>query len=141
MSEYIIDTHALIWYITGNAQMSNTAKNIIAGMINGKHKGYIPGIVIGESIAMLKKRGGLVKINYFLKFLDLYSEAFEYIDIKVEDFFNLKDYIHTEYQIGKKKKKLEIHDSLIIIVARRLNLPIITKDDVITESNFVSVIW
>lgn len=144
---YGIDTHSLLWYYTKDPQLSDLAKKTIASVIKEEATGYVSSIVVAEAIhSLLKKEKKEEKaehslVNPFLA--ELFKRSYVIVDVPVEHVLKLKDYLNKEYYIEKRKsyKRFEIHDALIVILAQELNVPLITKDEVITASALVEVVW
>ena len=74
MSQYVTDTHALIWYLTGNAKLSVKAKNIFQKADIGIHQIIIPSIVLIEMVYLVEKerisRSSFDKILHLLENLE-----------------------------------------------------------------------
>lgn len=139
MKKYVIDTHTLLWYCADSKKISSTAKTKMRDIVKRKALGYISSIVIAESVASLIKEKEEDTIDNLFSFLDKYSIAV--VDISGEQCKKLREYLRVEVVIRGKKKRLEIHDSLIMILAKNLKASVITKDEVITASGLVKTIW
>ncbi len=125
---YVIDAHALLWYITNDDKLGKKAREVMERIDGGEDIGVIPSIVILESLYVAEKYGfkdSFVKIyknmkvsqNYFIHPLTT-----EIIDICMT-----------------LPHEIELHDRIIMATAKYFNAPIITKDEIIKkyESNIV----
>ena len=55
VSAYVADTHALIWYLTTDAQLSVTCRAIFEAADRGEAKIWIPGIVVVETVYLAER--------------------------------------------------------------------------------------
>ncbi|MCC6552858.1 MAG: hypothetical protein IT372_07530 [Polyangiaceae bacterium] len=55
MNAYVTDTHALIWHLTADAQLSPTCREVFEAADRGEAKIWIPGIVLVETIYLAEK--------------------------------------------------------------------------------------
>lgn len=134
MSEYVTDTHALVWHLTKSKKLSDTAREIFQKADEGWYRIHVPAIVVVELvylaeknrvekslltdiITLLKTEGG----SYTLSVLDL-EIAKTMIDIPRE-------------QIP------EMPDRLVAATARKLKLPLISRDQAIQAEKSLEVIW
>lgn len=71
MSQYVADTHAFYWHLTGDSNLSAAARDIFQETDAGLHQIFIPGIVLIE-MAYLVERGRLdaTHVNRALDLLD-----------------------------------------------------------------------
>lgn len=130
MNEYVADTHALYWYLTASRHLSAKAKAVFDEGVNSQALVYIPSIVLAEL--------------YFLnvKFSTPIDFAAEYKKLEASGQFVLTsfeppDVLDFDADFAVK----EMHDRIIVGVARRLNAACVTKDDNITKSGLVKIIW
>ena len=63
------------------------------------------------------------------------------VDIPQNHIRQLPEYLGKEVIVKKKNKKIEIHDALIMILAKEVGAPLITKDSVIHASQLVDILW
>ena len=123
---YLLDTHAILWYAQGSAELSTKARSLI------ESEECFYSIASLWEIAIKQKLG---KIDAALTILEL--EAF----CKSAHFVQLPT--RTEY-IEKTKSLDFIHrdpfDRLLIALAQTEDLTIITRDSIIPKYN-VKTIW
>lgn len=129
MNKFVIDTQALIKYLNGKKVISDTVESILKAADEGKNVIIIPSIVLFE-IGYLHEKG---RIPFALKDIEeIIENSFNYIEEKlclriVKAAFEIKDIP-------------ELHDRLIAGTAKYLNLPIITNDPVILQSDSVKCV-
>lgn len=74
--KYILDTHALVWFVEGNKRLSESAKTIIAG---ADSEMVLPLIALAEAAVIIER--GRTTISDVSKFL-----ARVYADTRIEIF-------------------------------------------------------
>ena len=130
---FVTDTHPLIWYATDKLHMlSPRVRTVFEKAANGGSLIYVPSVVLIES-AMLVQDGTVklpVRFDHWAN--NLASKAgFIILDVSIQ-------IIHSASGFGFNK---DIFDKLIVAMAIDQQLPLITKDIAITESNLVEVYW
>jgi len=123
---YLIDTHALIWYVTGSGLLSEGARSCM------ENKKCFYSIVSLWEIAIkqsLKKLDFPVEIPYLESVLN--NEGFEQIGITSHDIERIKElpFIHHDP-----------FDRLLIAQAQENDLTLITKDLIIPKYD-IKVLW
>uniref|UniRef100_Q3ATW9 PIN domain-containing protein n=1 Tax=Chlorobium chlorochromatii (strain CaD3) TaxID=340177 RepID=Q3ATW9_CHLCH len=126
--DYLIDTHALIWFINGDTQLPDKAQKIIKNIDN---KCYISiasiwEIAIKISLDKLDLNGGFDEISKIIVRYD-----FELLPISIE---------HIAEIIGLEFHHRDPFDRMIIAQGLVENISIITKDKIFTNYN-VKIIW
>ncbi len=127
---YVLDTHALIWYFTGSEKLKRQAKEIIDDCINKGGKLLVPTIVLSEALDIAEKR----KVEFdFQKMHRLISDspAFEIIGFSASIFDETLEIKNIQ----------EIHDRIIVATARFYSADIITKDRIIGSSGEVESLF
>lgn len=125
---YLLDTHALIWFLTGDKNLSKKSKEIIENQDNSIFISVstIWEIAIKISLNKFKFQKG------FKNFLDLIdNNGFEIIPISFEHALAVSslEFIHRDP-----------FDRLIVAQALTENMDIITKDEYITQYH-IKTIW
>ncbi|WP_017296293.1 type II toxin-antitoxin system VapC family toxin [Geminocystis herdmanii] len=133
MSKYVVDTHALIWFIEGNPKLGIKAKEILED-INSQL--ILPAIVLAEATWIIAKgKTSIPSVEDLLIAIDNDTRIVIYPlnqDIIVK---SLSAEIITE-----------MHDRLIVSTALFLEdlgekITLLSCDININESHLVSVIW
>jgi PIN domain nuclease of toxin-antitoxin system len=127
MRTYVVDTHALVWFIGRDQRLSDTARAILR---NPNARIIIPIIVLVE-IKYLSHKGRFAQtLDEVLRVIDRDSRCTIYpIDMNVVD---------------KAPLDLNIHDSLIVgtaLAQQETVTGVLTRDDVIISSGLVPTVW
>ncbi len=131
---YVTDTHPLIYYSTNQKnKLSKKALKIFTDCEERKNVIYIPAAVLLESSTLMKV--GKVKIknlNFSLWCDNLFKHSnFLFLPLEAEHIIEAHSYhFHND-----------IFDLLIVATAKILDVPLITKDSVITDANVIDVVW
>ena len=123
---YLVDTHAIIWYVSGSNELSSTAKNIM------ETKRCFFSFASLWEIA-IKQAKGTLQFNIDIPKLKTVLEDEEFIYLPP-----------TEFDAEAIKALPDIHkdpfDRLLIAQATENNLTIVTTDSKIPQYN-VKTIW
>ena len=131
----ILDTHALVWYLEGNARLGGQAK---AAMTNIESEMVLPLIALAEAAFLIEKgRIGIPSIS------DLLS------DVENDDRIEVQPLTVAVFERSLTPEGLrspELHDRFIVstgLVLQDLGntVSILTKDGKITSSGVLPVIW
>jgi PIN domain nuclease of toxin-antitoxin system len=132
-NKYVVDTHALIWYLEGNPKLGNSAKAILDAPDSEM---ILPMIALAEAIDIVcKKRTTILSVADLLN--DLATEP------------RIRIYPLSLGILSESLSAMtipEMHDRLIVATAlhlQRLNhkTAVLTKDPAIIASALVTVIW
>jgi PIN domain nuclease of toxin-antitoxin system len=129
----VLDTHTLVWWVNGDESLSKKAKAAIDLELDGGH--IIVSAISAWEIAMLVKQEKLV--------LSMDVESWLATVAKIE----AVRFVPVDVEIGVKSVELpgEFHkdpaDRLIVATARKLAVPLITKDEKIRGYAHVKTIW
>lgn len=127
---FVTDTHALLWWFTESPRLSSHASNIFIDCEKGKGIIFIPSIVLAEALSIFDKK------RIAFNFQDLFEK------IKSSENFAL---IALDYPVLEKMIDLkdipELHDKIIVSTAIYLDLPVITKDEVLQGSSLIETVW
>lgn len=130
MAQFVTDTHPLAWYLAGVPRLSGKVREIFDQAVAEEHEIIIPALVIAELVMVAEKQRVLLDMAEVIETLQA-QPAFQIvaltpaIAIRCQSLSALPD----------------IHDRLIVATAQELDLPILTRDEAITQSGLVSVIW
>ncbi len=128
-TDYVTDTHSLVWYFTGSPRLSKKALKVFDKTLE-EGSIIIPTVVLAEIMYISRK--GRIKLSFAetVKKIEE-SENFEIAPLDL-DILNTAD--EMDYD-------LEMHDRLIVATALFFDVPLITRDEVIKESGLCTVIW
>jgi PIN domain nuclease of toxin-antitoxin system len=129
----VLDTHALVWWVTGDAALSKKAKTTInRELANGE---ILVSAISAWEIAMLVARGKLVltmEVNAWLA--------------TVAAIQSLR-FVPVDTEIAARSVDLpgEFHkdpaDRMIVATARKFAAPVVTKDEKIRAYAHVKTVW
>lgn len=133
--KYIIDTHALVWFVEGNKRLGESAKTIIG---SSDSQLVLPLIALVEAAVVIER--GRTTISDISKFL-----ARIYADTRIEIFPLTLD-IFERSLTAEGKDIPELHDRLIVCTGLFLQdmgdtVEIITKDQAITKASVLKTVW
>ncbi len=129
MSQYVIDTQALVKLLNGKKVINDTIDRILQETEEGMHTVIIPAVALFE-IGYLHEKG---RISISLQ--DIRTVLTHSINY-VEEPLSLP-LIETAFEITDIP---ELHDRLIAGTSRFLHAPILTNDPVILNSRFVECV-
>ena len=127
MRTFIVDTHALAWFVSRDLRLSAKARTVLR---DPNVRLIIPAIVLAE-IKHLAHKGRLTQsLDEVLRVINSDPRCTIYpVDLSV---------------IIKAPLGLDIHDSLIVgtaLVQREAITGILTRDEAITSSGLVPTLW
>lgn len=133
MSKFIIDTHALIWYLEGNPRLGSAAKSIIEDPASDL---VLPIIALAEAIHIVEKsRTRISNVDDLLN------------DIGDDSRLEVHPLTMEILLIGRQVIGIpEMHDRLIVATGlfyqtRGEHVSILTRDSTIIQSSMLKVIW
>ena len=127
---YVVDTNALIWYLTRNNHLSQNAYDLFKAAERGETRLIISAISIAELYYSDQKN------SFFEDFTAIYQQ------IRSKPYFRIVPFTgDAVLKFQRDAAVPEMHDRIIVGLARRLNAPLITADGAITKSGIVRVIW
>jgi len=127
---YVLDTHALFFYLTASSKLGQGAKAIFDRFDNGEAVMLIPWIVIAELYWLAQKFA--TNMDFNAEFRKLWDHPkIVFIELDFEQVMNL----------SKLDRIKEMHDRIIAGVAYRFGIPLITRDQNIRDSGYVTTIW
>ncbi|HKT30213.1 type II toxin-antitoxin system VapC family toxin [Dyella sp.] len=129
----VLDTHALVWWVNGDDALSTKARKAIERELDGGE--IVISAISAWEIAMLVERERLVLSMDVESWLSTVAqiEAVRFIPVDVE--------------MGVKSVNLpgEFHndpaDRMIVATARKLAVPLVTRDEKIRSYKHVKTIW
>jgi PIN domain nuclease of toxin-antitoxin system len=129
MKDYVTDTHTLYWYFIASPKLGPSAKDIFDEARDGSAFIHISAIVLAELYFLN------VKLGHPIDFGDMFNELAEgsqYVltSLDPEDVMDFEN----------DRKVKEMHDRIIVGLARRLNAPLLTVDKDIIASGLVTII-
>ena len=130
MNRYVTDTHALYWYLIGSSRLGARAKEAFDEGVGGEAVIYIPVIVLAELYFLNEKVGRPLDFTFEYRQL-VNSGQFVFVSLYPEDVLNFDEDTAVP----------EMHDRMIVGVARRLNAVCLTRDVAVIASEQVPTQW
>lgn len=131
--KYVIDTHALIWFLEGNPRLGAQAKQIL---LTPNNELVLSAIALAEAVWIVGK--GKTSIPTAQALLDEVNQ-----DARVVVYPLDKAIIEVTLTLPTI---LEMHDRQIVATAKHLEsqgemVSLLTCDQNITSSNLVTIVW
>ena len=130
---FVTDTHPLVWFVTNkHSYLSPKALSFFEKADVGENVVYIPTVVLLE-IAVLQNLGRVnlkERFDYWASKL-LKKQGFEIINLDTSIITNAVGYNFNN----------DIFDKVIVASAVEFDLPLITKDNAIIDSNLIEIYW
>ena len=130
MNLYVADTHTLFWYFTASPSLGAQAHTAFDEAKQGHALIYIPAIVLAELYFLNEKKNR--PIDYFATFALLVQSA-QFVLLPFEPIDTL--------DFDRDKAVTDIHDRMIVGVARRLGATLLTRAEQILKSGVVAATW
>src|SRR3989304_8279182 len=134
MPDYVADTHALIWHLTGDARLSPAAQAAFDGADNDRATIWIPGVVLVEAVYLVEKaRYPATLITQMLDLVDPPSDNYAIVPLDTG--------VIRALQAIDRHIVPEMPDRIIAASAMHLSLPLLSKDSAIAAVPGLSVVW
>lgn len=134
-NKYIIDTHALLWYLEGNVRLGDDAKSV---MSTEDSEMILPIIALFEAALVIEKgRSGISEVSKLLRDVDA--------DERIEIYPTIMP-IFERCLTEEGRAIPELHDRIIVSTGLYLqdlghNVSILTRDKTIIKADVLPVIW
>lgn len=131
----VLDTHALIWWVNGDSQLSSKAKATIQRELKADEGLILVSSIIAWEIAMLVEKGRLTLTMSVDDWLEVAGEidGLRFIpvdnDIAVQS-TRLPGWLHKDPV-----------DRMIVALARHVNATLVTSDEKIRAYKAVRTVW
>jgi PIN domain nuclease of toxin-antitoxin system len=130
VNRYVSDTHAFYWYLVDSPRLGPQADQAFNEADQGAAVIFVPAIVLAELYYMNVKLGRQLDFPSTLQHLQ-HSGQFVLLPFLPEE--------TAEFEADQPVP--EMHDRIIVGVARRLNAPLLTRDSQIVRSGLVVTVW
>jgi PIN domain nuclease of toxin-antitoxin system len=127
---YVADTHTLFWYFTASPSLGAQAQAAFDKAKQSQALIYVPAIVLAELYFLNEKKNR--PIDYSATFA-LLGQSAQFVLLPFEPIDTLD--FDTDKAIS------DIHDRIIVGVARRLGATLLTRDENIVGSGAVPTAW
>lgn len=130
MKDYVADTHALFWFLSNLPKLGKSASSAFDEAEAGNAYIHVSAIVLAELFYLNVKLGK--PIDFAVKFDELETNSiFVLTPLAPEDILDFEHDLTVS----------EMHDRMVVGLARRMDAPLLTADKNITESGLVEIIW
>jgi predicted nucleic acid-binding protein len=127
---YVVDTHALIWYLTDDTKLGERAAQVFAAAEQGETRLVVPAIVVAELYYANKKH------SWFVDFKQTYEM------LKAVPYLRFVPFVADHVlDFDRDRSVPEMHDRMIVGLANRLGAPLLTMDPQIGASELVPIVW
>lgn len=134
MADYVTDTHALVWHLTGDARLSPVARAAFVEADNGAGTIWIPGVVLVEIVYLVEKaRFPITLITQVLDLVDPPKDNYAIVPLDVGVIRALQTIDRTAVP--------DMPDRIVAASAKYLGLPLLTKDAALAAVSGLSVVW
>lgn len=130
MNRYVVDTHALFWYLVASPRLGTKAKAVFNEGVKGEALIYVPAIVLAELFFLNEKAGR--PLDFAVEYGRL-SNGSQFVFMPLEPQDVLEFDLNTAVP--------EMHDRMIAGVARRLNAVCLSRDPAIRNFVLVNTLW
>lgn len=127
---FVIDTHTLFFYLFDPDKLGMDAQAIFDQFDRGEVTLLIPWIVIAELFWLVRKMSSNMDFEAGFQRLRDHPQVV-FVGLDPEQVLNFP----------KLEKVTEMHDRIIVGVAYRSGVPLITRDRNIRDSDYVTTIW
>jgi len=128
MADYVADTQALVKFMMGKKVINDKAHQVFLSADKGECTIIIPAIVLMEVLYLFEKNRIEIGLLHTEDLLKGQNYQFEPLSLEI---------LKTASEITDIP---ELHDRLIAATARYLDIPIITNDPLIRQSQFVETL-
>ena len=129
-NRFVIDTHALIWYLGESEKLPDLARKKLQGIDKGESIGFIPVIVLAEAGYIFEKGRTKVSLQEVLAVIDR-GDNYRILDFDREQ---LEKMLEVE-------EVPEMHDRIIAAAADINGAEVITREEEMRSAKIVETIW
>ena len=134
MTDFVADTHAVIWYLSGSKRLSRKVRGVFQKAANGNSHIVIPSIVLVETLFLVQReRLNEEVVKILLALSENPNDGIYIYPLNMA-------VIHALSHFGPATIP-ELVDRIIAATALHLNLPLITVDESIQNSKLIETVW
>ncbi|MBI3536393.1 MAG: type II toxin-antitoxin system VapC family toxin [Chloroflexi bacterium] len=127
---YILDTHALVWYVTADKRLGQGARTALESVDAGDNQAIIPIIVFGEILYLEERKRISVKLDELIE------------RVKTNDNYVIAPLtLEIVNEARKVKEVAELFDRMIVATALVYNGVLVTRDLVLRKAKEVETVW
>jgi PIN domain nuclease of toxin-antitoxin system len=134
MKRYVVDTQSIFWHLGEDRRLSRRARRILDSAEEGHAQVLVPSIVLVEAV-FLMHRQRISKAQV--------SKLFELPEDTDANFYVVPLNMAVAQAVSEFGPVAipDMPNRIFAATARALNLPLITVDPIITDSELVEVVW
>ncbi|MBC6481705.1 MAG: PIN domain-containing protein [Hormoscilla sp. GM7CHS1pb] len=130
MEVYVVDSHALLWFMTRSPKLSPVARQILKQAEMGEVMAFVPTIVLAELDNIVRKKNLEITIEEILD------------RIEIGDGLAITAFDLTVFQtMLTLPQNWEIHDRIIAATAVYAEAKLITRDEVLGNADEIETVW
>ncbi|MEC4982606.1 MAG: PIN domain-containing protein [Oscillatoria sp. PMC 1068.18] len=130
MENYVVDSHTWLWFLTRNKNLSELGRQILRQAQGGEVRVFIPTIVLAEIANIIRKKKLELTIEEVLE------------RIVRGDGFSVATFDLAVFQVMTTlPQSWDIHDKIIAATACFYEATLITRDEVLLNSDIVVTVW
>ncbi|MBI5527933.1 MAG: type II toxin-antitoxin system VapC family toxin [Deltaproteobacteria bacterium] len=130
MKSVVVDTHAIVWYFTGDPRLPETAHRLLEDAERGDGQVLVPTIVLAESAHIAQRKKAPVPIEKVVSVLRE-ENGFAVVPFDFEIFST----------VLRLPAEWELHDRIIAATAKYYRAALLTKDRVLRDARDLETIW
>ncbi len=130
MKEYVLDTHAFVWWVTRPTRLGKEAGRVLRSVDAGRARAWIPSIV-GVELALLGEAG---RLRLGVAELEAATKRNDEVRILPHD-------LRQSTEFALLRALPDPFDRMVVAAARAAKFPLLTADPTITASGLVDVVW
>ena len=129
-ARFVVDTHALWWYLSSPERLTTAASAVFRLAETGNATIIVPAITVAEFYFLSAKLGQPIPPSELLASLDAVGGI------------ELSDLGRAQLEwLDRFPEIPEMHDRLIAAEAAFLDAPVVTRDETLTASRQVETVW
>jgi len=134
MRRYVADTQSILWHLAKDRHLSRQARRIFGLVEKGRAQVLIPSIVLVEAIFLMQRdRIPKAQVSQLFALSEDTDANFYVVPLNMTVAKAVSDFGPVAIP--------DMPDRIIAATARALNLPLITVDPIIADSELVKVVW
>jgi len=130
MKEYVLDTHAFVWWVSKPARLGHEARRVLRAVDAGRARAWVPSIV-GVELALISEAG---RLPLGVPELEAAVKRNDEVRILAQD-------LAQACEFALLRSLADPFDRMVVAAARATDRPLITADTTIAASGLVDVIW
>lgn len=128
--EYLADTVAIVRHLCRHPALGPRAAQILRDADAGEHLIYLSAITLMEVLYLSEAKRVDVRLDELIRYVSG-SVNYEIVPVNADVVLAAADVDDVP----------ELHDRIIVGTAKWLGVPVLTSDEVISESRHVEMIW